>query len=321
MLRVLMMLLALAGWPTQAAAELVSLMTGPKTGTYYAIGKDMAAVLPDSDLAIELRASEGSVENIKRIDSTKKVTLGIVQSDVMGFLRRSQNAQSKQVASRLRVVSPFYQEEVHVLTRDEIEDFSDLQGKRVAVGEEGSGHMLTAVNLFAIEQIVPSDIKKISPEEGIVAVLKGDLDAVIFVGGKPVKIFKNMEGLTSPENQKFALLLQAVHFLPLNNAKFYEEYEPTEITPQDYDFVKSIVPTIAVQALLVSYEPFAAQGKQQEKFREYRCDTLQTFASRLRGVLPELKRYGHPKWQEVNLSGDSLGWQKEACAGGVHPPK
>ena len=296
--------------PQAAAAEQIALFTGQKTATYYAFGKDMAQLLPDKNFSLDVRESDGSMDNIKRMSGADKVTLGIVQSDVLGFLRRSHNAASKEMVSRLRVVFPLYQEEIHVLAREEIHDFKELQGKKVAIGEEGSGHMLTAVNLFAIEQITPSEIKKITPEEGIVAVLKGDLDAVIFVGGKPVKIFKNMEDLTKKENQKYALLLQNVHFLPLNDTKLYAEYEPTEITPQDYNFVKSIVPTIAVQAALVSYASPASKPSKT------RCASLKQFADALRTQLPALRASGHPKWQEVNLAGSTHGWQKDACVWG-----
>lgn len=298
--------------PAQAAQQNITILTGPKTGTYYAFGKDLTSVA-NKTLKITARESEGSVDNIKRLNSGNSMTLGIVQSDVLGFLNRSQNAQSKQTVSHLRMLFPLYQEEVHVLAKKEISDFSELQGKKVAIGEEGSGHMLTAVNLFAIEQIVPSEIRKISPEEGIVAVLKGDLDAVIFVGGKPVKIFKNIEDLTKPENQKFALLLQNVRFLPLNNARFYQEYEPNEITPKDYNFVKSTVPTISVQALLVSYEPQFSKDKSGRALQAKRCETLRQFTNAVKRTLPELQKEGHPKWKETNLYSDPVGWQKEDC--------
>lgn len=302
--------------PSLAGAADITLLTGPKTGTYYAIGRDISKLAGDKDISIDIESSEGSVENIKRVARDKNLTLGIVQSDVLGFLSRSQNPGSKQIVSSLGIVFPFYQEEVHVLAREEIGEFKDLQGKRVAVGEENSGHMLTAVNLFAIEQIVPSEINKITPEEGVVAVLKGDLDAVVIVGGKPMKIFKNMEDLASPEHQKYSLLLQHVHFLKLNNAKFYEEYEPTEITPQDYSFVKTIIPTIAVQAALVAYQPAPAKTKQQKKALEQRCTILRDFASTIRTNLPALHENGHPKWKEVNLGGSVTGWKKDACVWG-----
>jgi len=306
-------LLALLCLPSFAHAADITVVTGPKTGTYYAFGRDMAALAQQNNIDFEVDDSEGSVDNIKRINRDKNLTIGIVQSDVLGFLSRSQNPGSQQIVSHLSIVSPLYQEEVHVLAREEISDFKELQGKRVAVGEEGSGHMLTAVNLFAIEQIVPSEVNKITPEEGVVAVLKGDLDAVILVGGKPMKIFKNMEDLTDTANQKYSLLLQHVHFLPLNNAKFYNEYEPTEITQQDYSFVKSIIPTIAVQSSLVAYEPTPTKNKQDAKLQKERCETLKSFSDLLKAKLPDLQEHGHPKWKEVNLSGNVLGWQKNSC--------
>ena len=137
---------------------------------------------------------------------------------------------------------------------------------------------------------------------------------MVFVGGKPVKMFKNMEDLARPEHQKFALLLHQVHFLPLTNARFYEEYEPAEISPRDYSFVKSTLPTIAVESVLVSYEGQAVKAKKSKKKpTNPRCDTLHKFASALRASLPTLKEKGHPKWREVTLSDDVVGWKKDSC--------
>lgn len=286
------------------SAASITLLTGPKTGTYYAIGHDIGDMVRSKKLRITVLDSEGSIDNIRRIHAARGLTLGIVQSDVLGFLSRSNNPNSKKIISGLRVMFPFYQEEVHVLARKPINDFSELQGKKVAVGEEGSGNMLTAVNLFAIEQVVPSEIRKIPPEEGVVEVLKGDLDAVIFVGGKPVRIFKNMEDLTKPQNRKYALMLHNVHFLPLNSARFYAEYEPTEITSSDYDFVKTTVPTIAVQAVMVSSDADGGPA---------RCEALRDFASSIRKDLPQLRQNGHPKWSEASLQGSVLGWKKDRC--------
>jgi hypothetical protein len=290
------------------AAYGATLYTAHGTGTYYEFGQDIALLAQQQSIPLAVRKTEGSVENIKRINASDGIALGIVQSDVLAFLERSQNAQSKKIIANLRAVFPLYPEEVHVLARSSIHEFKELQGKKVAVGEDGSGHMLTAVNLFALEQIVPSDIEKISPEEGIVGVLKGDIDAVVFVGGKPVKLFKNMEALAEPENRKFTQMLEQVHFLPLNSARFYEEYEPTEIGPEDYHFVKQIVPTIAVPSLLVSLDFSNKPAKKAE------CETIAKLAAALREGVPVLQQTGHPKWKEVNLDGNVFGWKKDACA-------
>ena len=283
----------------------IGIVTGSKTGTYYIFGRDIADVAKRVDIDMEAKISEGSIDNIKRINSNENATIGIVQSDVLGFLGRSKNPNSVRMANNLRMIFPLYNEEVHVLARSEIKDFKDLQGKKVAIGENGSGNMLTSVNLFAITGVTPAETMKISPTQGV-AVLKGEADAAIFVGGKPVRLFRNLEDLTLPENQKYLDMLQKVHFIPLDNPKMLEEYKPAKITHQDYNFVKEDVPTVAVPAILVSYN--FADGANTK-----RCEQLRDLANALRAALPMLKDSGHPKWKEVDLDAKINNWKKDAC--------
>jgi TRAP transporter TAXI family solute receptor len=284
----------------------IGIVTGQKTGTYFIFGRDIADAAQKSGIAVEVKASEGSIDNIKRINSNENATLGIVQSDVLGFLGRSKNPDSVRMASNLRMVFPFYNEEIHVLTRNEIKDFKELQGKKVAIGEEGSGNMLTSVNLFSIMNVTPAEILKVSPAQGVVAVLKGEIDAAVFVGGKPVRLFKNLEDLTLPENQKYAEMMQKVHFIPMDSAKMLEEYKPAKITHDDYSFVKEDVPTIAVPAILVSYD--FSEGANTK-----RCEQLSNLATAIRASLANLKATGHPKWKEVDLDAKINNWKKDTC--------
>jgi TRAP transporter TAXI family solute receptor len=286
--------------------EGLGIVTGPKTGTYYAIGKEIAQTAAKSGIEIDVKPSEGSIDNIKRINSSEKASLGIVQSDVLGFLSRSKNPDSMRMASNLRMVFPFYNEEVHILAKKSIHEFSDLRGKKIAIGEDGSGNMLTAINLFSMMNVAPAEMQKIPPAAGVVAVLKGDIDAVIFVAGKPVRLFKNLEDLSLPENKQYAPMMAELHFVPLDNPKMLEEYKPASITHADYSFVKDDVKTIAVQAVLISYD-FSSGNKK-------RCELLGALAKNIRDNLPELKEKGHPKWKEVNLDADTGIWKKDACA-------
>jgi TRAP transporter TAXI family solute receptor len=288
------------------AEEPLGLVTGSKTGTYYAIGREIAQTSAQSGAYVEVKTSEGSIDNIKRINSSENASLGIVQSDVLGFLSRSKNPDSMRMASNLRMVFPFYNEEVHILARKTIREFADLNGKKIAIGEDGSGNMLTAINLFSMMNISPAEMVKAPLAQSVVAVLKGDLDAVVVVAGKPVRLFKNLEDLTLPENKQFAPMMEQVHLLPLDNPKMLEEYKPALITRGDYTFVAEDVKTVAVQAVLVSYD-FSSGNKK-------RCETLGTLAKTLRDNLPALKEKGHPKWKEINLDADSGLWKKDACA-------
>lgn len=289
------------------ADEPLGIVTGQKTGTYYAFGKDITQVASKANLTVKVKSSQGSIDNIKRINSSENAALGIVQSDVLGFLSRSKSPESMRMASSLRMIFPFYNEEVHVLARNDIRTFSELQGKKVAIGEEGSGNMLTSINLFSMMNITPAETRKIPSAQAVVAVLKGELDAAIFVGGKPVRLFKNLEDLTLPENQKYAGMLEQVHFLPMDNAKMLEEYKPAQITHADYNFVRKTVPTIAVQAVMVSFD-FSRGGNKK------RCENLGKLVEAIRKGMPYLKQKGHPKWKEVDLDADTGIWKKDVCA-------
>jgi TRAP transporter TAXI family solute receptor len=307
MFRSLFIVISLSVFASQAIAdETLGLVTGAKTGTYYAIGKEIAQTGAKAGIEIEVKPSEGSIDNIKRINSNEKASLGIVQSDVLGFLSRSKNPDSIRMASNLRMVFPFYNEEVHILAKKSIRDFADLNGKKVAIGEDGSGNMLTSINLFSMMNVAPAEMVKTPPAQGVVAVLKGELDAVVVVAGKPVRLFKNLEDLSLPENKQFAPMMEQLHFLPLDNPKMLEEYKPALITHGDYAFVDQDVKTVAVQAVLVSYDFSGANKK--------RCEMLGALAKALRDNLPSLKEKGHPKWKEVNLEADSGLWKKDGCA-------
>ncbi len=121
----------------QAQAAGIGMVTGSKTGTYIRFGRDIAKVAKYKGVDIIVKQSEGSLANIRRMMSKENAALGIVQSDVLGFLKTSSEANMRRISSRLRLVFPFYNEEVHLFARKEIQQLSDLNGKRVASVPKG----------------------------------------------------------------------------------------------------------------------------------------------------------------------------------------
>ena len=283
----------------------VVLVTGTRTGTYFTFGNNIAEISRKTGLTVDARPSEGSIDNIKTISSYSGAGLGIVQADVLGFLSRSKNPESMHIAENLRIVYPFYNEEVHILARRNIGSFQDLQGKKVAIGEDESGSMLTAINLFSMMEIKPQEMLKIPADKGVVRVLKGEIDAIVFVGGKPVRLFRNLEDLSRPENGEYAPLVKDVHFIPLDSPKMLEEYRPATISKLDYKFVDKDIPTIAVPSVLVSY---AGDGRSADA-----CKKIGQLAKIIRDFLPTLKASSHPKWQEVDLDRKIGNWKKDDC--------
>ena len=316
----LLSIAALCLWATVAAPPpagatdklaTLGMVTGPKTGTYVAFGKDIAGQAKKAGIDIAVKPSSGSIDNIKRITGTEEnAALGIVQSDVLGFLKRSKNPESLATAQKLRMVLPFYREEVHVLARREVGSFADLAGKRVVVGSEGSGSMLTSVNLFSLLGIKPAKMYQVEPPEGIVAVLNNRADAMVFVGGKPVRLFKNLEEVAGIAKGPLAGKMQEVHLLPLDDPRLTQEYSAASITPEDYAYVEQLVPTVAVNAMLVSYD----FTRKNTAYYRQRCAALGKVTQSIRDNLESLKSSGHPKWREVDLQADVLSWQRDECA-------
>ena len=304
------LLLCVSPAAAETKGEAVGMVTGPKTGTYIALGKDIASVAKTEGIALQVKESGGSIDNIRRMNSEENASLGIVQSDVLGFLKRSTNAKSKHMADGLRMIFPFNKEEVHIIARSDIKDFAGLAGKRVIVGAEGSGSMVTAVNLFTLTGVTPAQLLKIDPPQGMVAVLNNDADAMVFVGGKPVRLFKNLEEIGDRKNGANPELLGSVHFLALNDPKMLAEYAPSSLTPADYTFVKEDVPTIAVTSVLMTYD-FSAPLNAYHKMR---CAQLGKLGNALRTHLDYLKANGHPKWKEVDLDATAGLWKQDICS-------
>ncbi len=302
--------LASGACSSAAMAKPIGLVTGPETGTYIAIGRDIAAAGREAGIPIEVKPSLGSIDNLRRMSTrTESAGLGLVQSDVLSFLKRSQSPESQSIASKIRLVAPMYAEEVHLLANRAVANVSDLSGKRIVVGTEGSGSMLTALNLFGRLGVKPGTLYKVAPPEAVVAVLTGQADAAIIVGGAPMKLFKNMEEMGRVPSSAEAQALQQIQFLPLDDPRLREDYEAATLSRAKYAFLEKDVPTVAVHAMLVAYD-FTLKD---EPYYHARCAELGRLGAALRAYQQHLPNGAHPKWREVDFTAQSEVWSRDAC--------
>jgi TRAP transporter TAXI family solute receptor len=138
----------------------VNIMTGGATGTYIQFGSDIAALAVEAGREnVIVVESAGSMENIQAVKVRPRTQFGIVQSDVLDFIRtfRSEDAQMRSILRNTRIVFPLYKEEVQIVTTKStgINTISDLSGKIVGVGLPNSGTNLTATFLFEVENVRP----------------------------------------------------------------------------------------------------------------------------------------------------------------------
>jgi uncharacterized protein len=200
------------------------------------------------------------------------------------------------------------------LARKEIRRFEDLDGKRVVVGTKGSGNWLTSTNLLRMINIKPAARIELLPPEGASAVLGGEADAMVYVAGKPVKLFTTFRELQN--NPQYAPLVQAVHFVPLTHERMLQEYVASTIAPDDYEWLSETTPTVAVKAVLISFD----FSRRINPYYRQRCEELGKLGGVIRDNFAELQRTGHPKWQEVELDQEIGIWKRDTCSHTVQRP-
>lgn len=289
------------------------MVTGPTTGTAFQFGEDIAAVAIRHGLRILVKPSEGSLDNLRRLNSDENAALAIVQADVLGYLSWSAEPAAQQIGDQLRMIFPLHHEEVHILARKAIQQVTDLAGKRVIVGTKGSGTYLTAQRLLRIFDVTPASlIADQPPPEAVHAVLTDQADAMFHVGGKPVTLFTNLHELSG--DPRYADLIDEVHFVPLPRDQLSRVYHPAAIGPQDYPWVATTIPTVAIQTVLVGFN----FSKRQNAYFQMRCAQLATLGRAIREHIHELQRRGHPKWRDVDLTQRVSVWPTDTCSQSVH---
>ncbi len=286
---VLLILLAATMCP---AAEEMGLITGGEKGTYYQFGLDLQKLVKPTGVNLTVHNSKGSIENVFAVYQRPGVQMGIVQSDVLAFVARVQSDPVlSRIAKKTRMVFPLYNEEVHVLGRRGIRDFDDLAGRRVAIGRDGSGTYLTARLLFKLSEVAPSEMVPIDTSEALAELKAGRIDAMFYVAGYPVKLLKDDVA------EKDGLEL-----IPITNKSITEFYPSADIPANVYEWQRTAVNTVAVKAVLVSFD-----------FRRKDCDNVGRFAQTMSRQMSWLVQNGHPKWKVVDLNYPLRGWEQYDC--------
>lgn len=278
-------------WADSFAVDL-TIMTGGEKGTYYQFGLNLKELVKPKGIELEVLNSTGSIENLYAVYRRPNTQMGIVQSDVLAFVSRVQSDPVlKRIATKTRMIFPLYNEEVHLLGRREIKNFDDLAGRRVAIGEEGSGTYLTARLLFEVSEVKPAEMVPIGTGEAMSQLKSGKIDAMFYVAGYPVKLF--MEDVSGDDG---------LALIPILNKSIVEFYPQTKIPANIYPWQQVTIDTVAVKAVLVSFD-----------FRRGNCENVGEFSKAIYENMDWLIANGHSKWKSVDLDFPLKGWEQYDC--------
>lgn len=298
--RILFLLLLTALLPAHAAAFERNIMTGGPQGTYIRIGRDIAGLGQSCGLDLNVRESAGSLENFVGVRNRKNTQFGIVQSDVLEYLKtfEANDPEVQQAVRGVRIMFPLYDEEIHVLARRDIAGIKDLAGKKVAVGVKDSGTFLTASLVLDILQVKPTEKLPLNPDAALPKLLAGEIDAFFYVAGAPAPLFAG----DAIDGTKF-------HLLPITEAPLLATYTPARIDAGIYSFQKEPVDLIAVKAVMMTYD----YDIKRNAYQRESCKAVSDFSNLILNNLDRLKETGHPKWKSVDLTALPPGWQVGVC--------
>ena len=284
--------LAAVGPVSAALGADMAVVTGGEKGTYYQFGLNLQALGKLNGINLSVYPSKGSVENIYAVYQRPGVQVGIVQSDVLAFVARVQTDSTLQrIAKKIKMVFPLYNEEIHVLAQKGVASFDDLANKRVAIGREGSGTYLTARLLFKVSEVAPRQMVPIDTDEALAELKARRIDAMFYVAGYPVRLLT--EGVTAADD---------LALVPITNKSITEFYPRVEIPANVYPAQSTPVSTVAVKAVLISFD-----------FRRRDCELVGQFAQTVSTNLAWLVKNGHPKWKSVDLQAPLKGWEQYDC--------
>jgi len=188
--------LAAAGVAGSAMAEdrFITIGTGGQTGVYFVVGQSICKLVnrgtSDHGMKCTAPSTGGSIANINAIKAGDQ-DMGVAQSD---WQYHAYNGSSKfeddGAFDNLRAVFSVHGEPFTVIARQdaEIGDFDDLKGKRVNVGNPGSGQLATMEVLLGAKGWTMDDFalaSELKPAEQAAALGDNKVDAIVYTVGHP----------------------------------------------------------------------------------------------------------------------------------------
>ena len=141
--------------------------------TYEAIGKRYREILARSHVDVELRLTNGAVENVKLLnDPTSGIKIGIAQGGI------SDSDRSPDLLSLGRINYQIYW--IFHRATETLDDLRQLKGKRIAVGPQGSGQRVTTEKILAISGVNSENttLLNLSTQDAENALNDGQIDAL-----------------------------------------------------------------------------------------------------------------------------------------------
>ena len=180
--------------PAEAENRFVTIGTGGVTGVYYPTGGAICRLVnktrKEHGIRCSVESTGGSVYNLNTIKAGE-LDMGVAQSDVQYQAYYGTDQFKEQGPDKdLRAVFSIHPEPYTVVARADagVKNFQDLKGKRVNIGNPGSGQRSTTEVLLGAMGWTVADFKlasELKAAEQSSALCDNKVDAIVYVVGHP----------------------------------------------------------------------------------------------------------------------------------------
>ena len=273
-------------------ANTVTIMTGPSGGLTPIMGSDLARVLDDGEKMRILPVNgQGSLQNVIDILYLRTVDMGFVVSDVAEFFKTQYKIPN--IESRLRYIAKLYNNDIYIIAPTSIKTISDLAGKKVMapknLGYFSAKTIFSRLNINATFDYTTDDAAALQK------VIDGEADAWIVSVGKIFPIARNLK------NENGRLHLVSIPY----DKSLRDVYLPSWFTSEEYP---NLIPagqevqTLAAPIVLASFN----WPEGSERYKKTAKFTEAFFSKNAEFFKPAR----NPKWADMNLSENVLGWTR-----------
>ena len=229
--------------------QTLTIATGFPDGLYSQFANHLKIELAKEKITLQIRNTGGSVDNLALInDPNSGIDLAIVQSGVGDPVKYPELLSLAGIFYEPLWVwyrQPAFAKEGGALTQ-----LSQLQGKRISIGNDGSGTQILSNAILKLNEINADLVKleKLKPDEAIEKLQKGELDVAFIVAAGEAPILKKFYQIPGIRLMNFDQAEAYTRVLP-----YLDRIDiPRGIISIAHDQPKQDIRTIASTATLVA---------------------------------------------------------------------
>jgi len=172
-----------------APPDTLVITTGPDGSSYRANAEKYRKILARNGVKLEILASQGSLENVKRLRNPEfRVDVGFVQGGLANGGEADELVSLGSISHQPLVI--FYR------NAEAVDRLAQLAGQRIAIGREGSGGRFLALTLLKANGIEPggaTELSELAGSEAADALVEGRVDAAFLTGDSaPLPVMRKL---------------------------------------------------------------------------------------------------------------------------------